>query len=123
MPGHPEIMVIGDAAAAEYRDGLVPGTCPAAIQMGKYAADAVKRRLRGESVAPFSYRDKGSLATIGRSAAVADLGPFHFSGWPAWVSWLGIHIFFLIGFENRLLVMVQWAWNYFTRNRSARLIR
>lgn len=123
VPGREEIMVIGDAAAVEHGGGLVPGTCPAAIQMGKYAAKAVKRRLSGKTIEPFAYRDKGSLATIGRSAAVADLGPLHFSGWPAWIAWLGIHIFFLIGFENRLLVMVQWAWNYFTRNRSARLIR
>ncbi len=123
VPGHPEVFVIGDTAAVEHGDGLVPGTSPAAIQMGKYVAKAIRARIAGRAAAPFRYRDKGALATIGRSAAVADLGPLHFSGWPAWVAWLAIHIYFLIGFENRLLVMIQWSLNYITRNRSARLIR
>lgn len=123
IPGHSEIFVIGDAAAVQYADGEVPGTCPAAIQMGQYVAGVIKDRLGGTTTESFEFTDKGMLATIGRSAAVADIGKLHFSGWPAWVAWLAIHIFFLIGFENRLLVLVQWAGNYITRNRSARLIR
>ena len=123
VPGHPEIFVIGDTAAVDYEGGSVPGTCPAAIQMGQFVAKAIAARVEGGATGPFRYRDKGSLATIGRSAAVADLGRLHFSGWPAWVAWLGIHIYFLIGFENRLLVMIQWSLNYLTRGRSARLIR
>lgn len=116
--GHPNIYVIGDLAVVRQDGKLVPGVAPAAMQMGWYVAD----RLTGKTDKPFQYRDKGSLATIGRSAGVADFGKLRFSGFSAWVAWLGVHIFFLIGFQNRLLVMIQWAWNYFTRNRSARLI-
>lgn len=118
VPSHPNIYVVGDLAAVTREGKLVPGVAPAALQMGRYAAD----HIQGKVGRPFRYRDKGSLATIGRSAGVADLGWLRFSGFPAWAAWLGIHIFFLIGFQNRLLVMIQWAWNYFTRNRSARLI-
>lgn len=118
VPGHPNIYVIGDLAAVVQNGKPVPGVAPAAIQMGRYVAD----RIRGRSTKLFRYRDKGSLATIGRSAGVADFGWIKFSGFSAWAAWLGIHIFFLIGFQNRLLVMIQWAWNYITRNRSARLI-
>ncbi len=118
IPGHPNIFVIGDLAAIE-QDGIpVPGVAPAAMQMGRHVADSI----RTGSSEPFRYRDKGSLATIGRSAGVADFGRIRFSGFPAWAAWLGVHIFFLIGFQNRIMVMIQWAWNYFTRNRSARLV-
>ncbi|MDJ0954708.1 MAG: NAD(P)/FAD-dependent oxidoreductase [Acidimicrobiia bacterium] len=118
VPGHQNLYVIGDLAAVEQDGKPVPGVAPAAMQMGSYVAD----RIRGMTEAPFTYRDKGSLATIGRSAGIADFGRIRFSGFPAWAAWLGIHIFFLIGFQNRILVMIQWAWSYFTRNRSARLI-
>ncbi len=118
VPGHENIFVIGDLAAVVEDGKLVPGVAPAAMQMGRYVAD----RIRGKTTKLFRYRDKGSLATIGRSAGVADFGRLRFSGFPAWSAWLLIHIFFLIGFQNRLLVMIQWAWNYITRNRSARLI-
>ena len=118
IPGHPNIFVIGDLAAVEKDGQPVPGVAPAAMQMGRYAGD----RIRGKTTKLFRYREKGSLATIGRSAGVAEFGRIRFSGFPAWAAWLGIHIFFLIGFQNRILVMIQWGWNYITRNRSARLI-
>lgn len=123
IPGHPEVFVVGDLAASKMKDGkLVPGVAPAAIQMGKYAAHQIKRTLKGQPRQPFEYWDKGSLATIGRSHAVADFGRFHISGYFAWLSWLFIHLFFLIGFRNRLLVMAEWAYAYLTYNHSARLI-
>jgi NADH dehydrogenase len=123
IPGHPEIFVIGDLAAAKQQNGEpVPGVAPAAIQEGVYAAHAIERAVAGKSRAPFRYRDKGSLATIGRAAAVADFGVVRFSGFLAWFAWLAIHIFFLIGFRNRLLVITQWAWAYLTYQRGARLI-
>lgn len=118
IPGHPSIYVVGDLAAVRQDGRPVPGVAPAAMQMGEYAAD----RILGRTSAPFHYRDKGSLATIGRSAGVADLGRLRFWGFPAWAAWLGIHVFFLIGFRNRFAVMSQWAWSYITRDRSARLI-
>ena len=118
VPGRPNIYVIGDLALLTQDGGQVPGVAPAAMQMGRYVAD----RIRGRTTKPFRYRNKGNLATIGRSAGVADFGWLRFSGLPAWAAWLGIHIFFLIGFQNRILVMIQWTWNYLTRNRSARLI-
>jgi NADH dehydrogenase len=118
VPGHPEVMVCGDLAALEG----VPGVAPAAIQMGRHAARNVVHALRGEPLAPFRYRDKGSLATIGRSAAVAQLGRLRLSGFIAWVAWLAVHIFFLIGFRNRFIVMFEWAWAWFTYQRSARVI-
>ena len=123
IPGHPEVFVVGDLAASTMKNGkLVPGVAPAAIQMGKYAAHQIKRVLKGQPREPFEYWDKGSLATIGRSHAVADFGRFQISGYFAWLSWLFIHLFFLIGFRNRLLVMMEWAWSYLTYNHSARLI-
>ena len=118
IPGHPNIYVVGDLASVEQDGSPVPGVAPAAMQMGRYVAD----RIRGETSSDFRYRDKGSLATIGRSSGVADFGRVRFSGFPAWAAWLGIHIFFLIGFQNRLTVMIQWAWSYATRGRPARLI-
>jgi NADH dehydrogenase len=93
-----------------------------AMQQGRYAADLIARRLRGTAPVPFRYHDRGTMATIGRAAAVADLGWIRLSGMIAWLIWLFVHILFLIEFQNRILVMFQWAWNYFTRNRAARLI-
>lgn len=122
VPGHDEIFVIGDLAHIMQDEELVPGVAPAAIQQGKYAASVILDRLNGKQSEPFRYLDKGSLATIGRSKAIAELGPFKFSGLLAWLLWLFVHIMYLVGFENRLLVLMQWAWNYTTRNRSARLM-
>jgi NADH dehydrogenase len=123
VPGHPEIFVVGDLAFVKQADGTpVPGVAPAAMQEGRYVARLIQARLRGETLPPFQYWNKGNMATIGRAAAVADLGWLRLSGYPAWLAWLLIHILFLIEFENRVLVLFQWAWNYFTRNRSARLI-
>lgn len=123
VPGHPEIFVIGDLAHVDLPDGkLVPGVAPAAMQEGRYAAEVICARVQGKTSEPFKYWDKGSLATIGRNAAIADLGWIKLSGYFAWQAWLFIHILFIIAFENRLLIMMQWAWDYWTRNRSARLI-
>jgi len=123
IPGHREVFVIGDLAAAKNADGsLVPGVAPAAIQEGIHTAKNITRILNGQPTLPFRYRDKGSLATIGRAAGVADLGPIKLSGFIAWAAWLSIHIFFLIGFRNRVLVILQWAWSYLTYQRGARLI-
>jgi NADH:ubiquinone reductase (H+-translocating) len=123
VPGHPEVFVVGDLAAAKFKDGkMVPGVAPAAIQMGKFAARQIRRSVAGKPREEFRYWDKGSLATIGRSHAVADFGRVHISGFFAWLSWLFIHLFFLIGFKNRILVMMEWAWAYITYNHSARLI-
>ena len=123
VPGHSEIFVIGDLAAAKQADGsLVPGVAPAAIQMGKFAARQIKRVLKGKPRQDFHYLDKGSLATIGRSKAVAHLRKLHFGGFFAWLAWLFIHLMFLIGFRNRLMVMMEWAWAYITYNQGARLI-
>jgi NADH dehydrogenase len=123
VPGHPEIMVIGDLAhCADANGKLLPGVAPVAMQQGRYAARVIKARLKGRVEGPFNYWDKGSLATIGRNAAIADLGWFTLSGFLAWCAWLFIHILYLIHFENRILIVTQWAWDYWTRNRSARLI-
>jgi NADH dehydrogenase len=123
VPGHPEVFVAGDLAAAKKKDGKpVPGVAPAAIQMGKFAARQIQRSVEGKPRKEFAYLDKGTLATIGRSRAVADLGKLHFSGYLAWLAWLFIHLFFLIGFRNRILVMMEWAWAYVTYNQGARLI-
>jgi NADH:ubiquinone reductase (H+-translocating) len=125
IPGHPEILVLGDMAYLEDDDGdPLPGIAPTAIQQGKYAAKLVKRRLSGraDSVKPFHYTDKGLLAVIGRAAAVADLRVVKLSGPLAWLLWLFIHIMYLVGFANRVLVLVQWAQSYIARGRGARLI-
>ena len=123
IPGHPEIFVLGDLAAVRQADGsYVPGVAPAAIQGGQHTARNLERALGGQPLRPFRYRDKGSLATIGRAAAVADFGRIRFGGFFAWMAWLLIHILFLIGFRNRFLVITQWAWAYFTHQRGARLI-
>jgi NADH dehydrogenase len=122
LPGHPEVYVVGDLAAVESGGALVPGVAPAAMQMGRHAAGNVRRRLAGRPSEAFRYVDKGSLATIGRSSAVALVAGAKLSGFVAWLAWLLIHIFFLIGFRNRLVVMFTWAWAYLTYQRSARLI-
>jgi NADH dehydrogenase len=123
IPGHPEVFVIGDLASIKDKHGQpVPGLAPAAIQEGKYVAKAIRYDLAGKAREPFHYWNKGTLATIGRNAAIADFGKIHISGFLAWLSWLFIHILFLIGFRNRLLVFIQWFWSYVTYERSARLI-
>ena len=123
LPSHPEVFVIGDLAALKDQDGKwLPGVAPVAIQQGKAAAESIRRDLEHQQRQSFHYFDKGSLATIGRAAAVAQFGKFHISGFIAWLSWLFVHILFLIGFRNRLIVMIQWAWSYLTYERGARLI-
>lgn len=124
LAGHPEIFVAGDLALVPWRDRQpVPGVAPAAIQQGQYVARAIRRRLSGQRSEPFHYHDKGSLATIGRSRAVADLGRFRrFSGFPAWFLWLTIHIVYLMGLQNRLIVLVRWTWSFLTHGRGTRLI-
>ena len=117
-PGHPEIFVVGDLAAVEG----VPGIAPAAKQMGRHAAANIRRALEGRDRTAFHYRDYGQLATIGRNAAVAVIGRLHLSGYPAWLTWLLAHIYFLIDFRNRLVVMIDWAWAYWTFARYARII-
>ncbi len=126
IPQHPEVFVIGDLGAAKDAHGkMLPGVAPVAIQEGGFVAKLIRREVkdgRAEARAPFHYWDKGSLATIGRAAAVAEFGKIHISGFVAWLSWLFVHILFLIGFRNRLLVFIQWAWSYVTYERGARLI-
>jgi NADH dehydrogenase len=123
IAGQPNIFVIGDLANFSHQgEKPLPGVAQVAMQQGKYAAKLIGHRLNGESLPPFRYHDPGSLAVIGRNAAVADLGWLKLSGFIAWLMWSFIHIFYLIEFDNRVLVMLQWAWNYFTRKRGARLI-
>ena len=124
LPGHREVFVLGDAAAFHHQRNypLLPGTCPVAIQMGKYAAKAIRSDLNRRERRPFHYRDKGQLAVIGRGHAVADLGKVKAEGFIAWLLWIFVHIFFLIGFRNRVIVMFEWAWSYVTFQRGARVI-
>jgi len=123
IAGHPEVFVIGDLATLKDEHGkLLPGVAPVAMQEGTATAKNIQRDLERKPRQNFHYVDKGSLATIGRAAAVADFGKLHVSGFIAWLGWLFIHIFFLIGFRNRLIVLIQWAWSYFTYERGARLI-
>jgi len=122
VPGHAEIYVIGDLAAATSAGKPVPGISPAAKQMGRYAAGCILRRLRGAPCKPFRYIDYGLLATIGRNAAVAQIGGIKLSGYPAWLVWLFAHIYFLIGFRNRLVVLLDWAWAYWSFQRYARIV-
>jgi NADH:ubiquinone reductase (H+-translocating) len=122
VPGHDDVFVIGDLAAVTDGGKPVPGVAPAAIQGGKHAARMIERALQGKPLEPFHYRDKGSLATIGRSRAVAQFGRWHLSGLVAWWAWLMIHILLLIGFRNRAVVLIEWAWAYLTFQRGARLI-
>ena len=122
VPGHPEIHVIGDLASVTQDGKVLPGVAPVAMQQGRYVADLLVRKLRGQAMRPFRYFDKGSLATIGRNRAVAQFGRLHVSGFPAWFLWVFVHLMYLVEFENRLLVFVEWVYNYITRNRGARLI-
>jgi NADH:ubiquinone reductase (H+-translocating) len=126
VPGHPEVFALGDMALVIGQDGKqVPGVSPAAMQMGRHAARLLEGELSSKgrpARTPFQYWDKGSMATIGRSAAVAQIGRLEFSGFPAWLAWLGVHLLFLIGFRNKILVLLQWAYSYFTYTRGARII-
>ena len=122
VPGHPEVFVVGDLAAFTQDGALVPGVAQGAIQGGRHAAGCIAGAIRGRSPHPFRYKDKGMLATIGRAAAVADLPHLEIAGLSAWVVWAFVHIYFLIGFRNRLAVMGQWGWAFLTRDRHARLI-
>jgi NADH dehydrogenase len=121
LPGHPEVLAIGDMVQVRDADPL-PGVAPVAMQMGRYAARVVRDRLNDRPVKPFKYRDKGNLATIGRARAVADLPWLRASGFVAWALWLGIHLFYLVGFQNRLLVFIRWAFSFLTHGRGTRLI-
>jgi NADH dehydrogenase len=123
VPGFPNIFVIGDLA--HYAHGLkrpLPGIAPVAMQQGKYVAQVIAHRVAGTPVEPFHYNDKGTMATIGRAAAVAQIGRLRLSGYPAWLSWIFIHLLYLAEFDNRVLVFLQWMWNYFTYERGVRLI-
>jgi NADH dehydrogenase len=122
LPGHPEVLVVGDLASIACDGRSVPGIAPAAKQMGAHAAKCISSSLAGRPRAAFRYRDFGTLATIGRRAAVVEMHGLHLSGTLAWCFWLVAHIFFLIGFRNRLVVLIDWAWAYFTYDRSARII-
>jgi NADH dehydrogenase len=119
---HPEVFAVGDLMALRQDGQWLPGLAQVALQSGRHAAANILRRIEGEPVEPFRYRDKGELATIGRSAAVCRIGSFTFSGFPAWIVWWAVHLFFLIGFRNRIMVMSEWIWAYLTWNRSARVI-
>ena len=122
LPGHPEVFAIGDMVQIRGAD-LLPGVAPVAMQMGRYVAKALRFRLRKKELGPFKYKDKGNLATIGRARAVADLPPrIRVGGFVAWALWLGIHLFYLIGFQNRLLVLLRWAFSFLTHGRGTRLI-
>jgi len=125
LPGHPEVLALGDMVQVRAADGTImslPGLAPVALQQGTYAARAVRQRLGGETVKAFHYVDKGNLATIGRSKAVADVKGLHLSGFTAWVTWLVVHLFYLIGFQNRVLVLIRWTVSFLTHGRGARLI-
>ena len=125
LPGHPEVLAIGDMVRVRDRDGspvTLPGVAPVAMQQGRYAARAVRDRLQGRTAPPFRYRDKGNLATIGRAAAVADIKGVKVSGFLAWITWLVVHLFYLVGFQNRLLVFIRWSFSFATRGRGTRLI-
>jgi NADH dehydrogenase len=125
LPGHPEVFALGDMVRVRRVDGTVvtlPGVAPAAMQQGRYAAEVVRGRLGSQTTPPFHYRDKGNLATIGRGAAVADINHIRLSGFLAWITWLCVHLFYLVGFENRILVFTRWAFSFATHGRGARLI-
>jgi len=122
IPGHPEILVAGDLAGIVQDGAQVPGVAPAAMQQGRYAARLIADRRNGKTTPPFHYRDKGSLATIGRNHAVAAIGKLHISGYAAWLLWLFVHLLYIVEFESRVLIAIQWAFAYFTFNRGARLI-
>ena len=122
VPGHPEIFVIGDLASLQQDGKPLPGVAPVAMQQGRHSAENLRRVIRGEPPLPFRYHDKGSLAVIGRGAGVAEFTKLRWSGAIAWWAWLLVHIYYLIGFRNRVLVLLEWAWAYLTWQRGARLI-
>jgi len=125
LPGHPEVLVIGDMIRVRWPDGTstaLPGLAPVAMQQGRHAARSVRRQLRGRSLRPFRYRDEGNLATLGRTSAVAEIKNIRLSGLFAWVTWLTVHLLYLIGFENRVLVLIRWAFSFIAHGRGARLI-
>ena len=123
VPGHAEIHVIGDLASFSHQTGKpLPGVAPVAMQQGRYVAHAIRNKLAGKTNGPFHYFNKGNLATIGRNKAVAEFGKLHVAGFAAWFLWVFVHLMYLVEFENRMLVFVQWVYDYFTRNRGARLI-
>ena len=123
LKGYPNIYVIGDLAHFAHQTGKpLPGVAPVAMQEGEYVALAIKQQLKGNTIPQFNYVDKGSLAVIGQHSAVVDLGFMKLTGFIAWLFWLLVHIYYLVEFDNKLVVMIQWVWNYFTRNRGARLI-
>jgi len=122
IPGHSDVFVVGDLASLAQDGSPVPAVAPAAMQQGRHAARNVLRAVRGEPTLPFRYKDRGSLATIGRSAAVANLGTIRLSGPIAWLAWLTLHVLFLVGFRNRAIVVFQWAWSFLSYDRGARLI-
>jgi len=125
LPGHPEVLALGDMVRVRRENGEVetlPGVAPVAMQQGRYAAKLVRARLDNKTIGPFHYRDKGNLATIGRASAVADLHFLRLSGFLAWITWLTVHLWYLVGFQNRMLVFIRWSISFFTRGRGARLI-
>jgi NADH dehydrogenase len=128
IPDYPEVFAIGDIAFITNKDGTpVPGVSPAAIQMGQYVATVIESEmadtnLRPEQREPFKYHDKGTMATIGHSHAVAMIGPIKFSGFFAWLTWLLVHLLFLVGFTNKVTVIIRWVWAFFTRRQGARII-
>ena len=125
LPGHPEVLAIGDMVRIRRDDAeplVLPGLAPVAMQQGRYVGRLVRNRLRAHGTPPFRYHDKGNLATIGRAAAVADLNFVRLSGLIAWIGWLVVHLWYLIGFQNRLLVVIRWSFSFFTHGRGARLI-
>ena len=122
IPGHPEVLVIGDLASLPWHLPPVPGIAPAAKQMGRHAAENILLSMKNKKTKPFRYKDVGMLATIGMNSAVAVIGRLQLSGYPAWLLWLVAHIYFLIGFRNRIVVLIDWAWAYWTFERSARIV-
>jgi len=123
VPGHDEVYVIGDLARLDDAKGIpLPGTAPVAMSQGRYVAKRIVAALKNRKTEPYRYINRGTMAVLGRHSAVADLGWARFSGYPAWLLWLFVHLMYLVEYDNRLLVFIQWAWNYFTRNRGARLI-
>ncbi|MEX2188051.1 MAG: FAD-dependent oxidoreductase, partial [Pirellulales bacterium] len=123
VSGHAHVFVAGDAACFTHQTGKpLPGTAPVAMQQGRYLAKSIRRDLAGKSRQPFHFVDKGQMATIGRSRAIVEVGRLRLSGFAAWVVWLVVHIYYLTGFKNRTLVVLQWAWSYLSFRRGARLI-
>jgi NADH dehydrogenase len=125
LPGHPEVFALGDMVRVRSADGgsvALPGVAPVAMQEGRYVAKVVRGRLGGTETSPFHYRDKGNLATIGRAAAVAEVKGLRLSGFVAWLTWLVIHLWYLVGFQNRLLVLIRWSFSFTVRSRGALLI-